>query len=66
VSEALEQMIVTGEFADASGCDEIRGCEQFMSRVPPLREAFQVWPHFRSVELVPRRGAFVRHPPSTR
>jgi len=62
VREALEQMIVTGEFADGERLDEIRLAERFHVSRTPLREAFQVLAASGLVELVPRRGAFVRHP----
>ena len=62
VREALEQMIVTGEFADGERLDEIRLAERFHVSRTPLREAFQMLAASGLVELVPRRGAFVRHP----
>ncbi|MCD1625586.1 MAG: GntR family transcriptional regulator [Paracoccaceae bacterium] len=62
VREALEQMIVTGEFADGERLDEIRLAERFHVSRTPLREAFQVLAASGLVELLPRRGAFVRHP----
>lgn len=62
VREALEQMIITGEFADGERLDEIRLAERFHVSRTPLREAFQVLAASGLVELVPRRGAFVRHP----
>ncbi len=62
VREALEQMIITGEFADGERLDEIRLAERFNVSRTPLREAFQVLAASGLVELLPRRGAFVRHP----
>ncbi len=62
VREALEQMIVTGEFADGERLDEIRLAEKFHVSRTPLREAFQMLAGSGLVELLPRRGAFVRHP----
>lgn len=62
VREALEQMIVTGEFADGERLDEIRLAEKFHVSRTPLREAFQMLAASGLVELLPRRGAFVRHP----
>jgi DNA-binding GntR family transcriptional regulator len=62
VREALEQMIVTGEFVDGERLDEIRLAERFHVSRTPLREAFQVLAASGLVELLPRRGAFVRHP----
>ncbi len=62
VREALEQMIVTGEFADGERLDENRLAERFHVSRTPLREAFQMLAASGLVELLPRRGAFVRHP----
>jgi len=62
VREALEQMIVTGDFADGERLDEIRLAERFNVSRTPLREAFQTLAASGLVQLLPRRGAFVRHP----
>lgn len=62
VREALEQMIVTGAYADGERLDEIRLAERFHVSRTPLREAFQMLAASGLVELLPRRGAFVRHP----
>lgn len=62
VREALEQMIVTGEFADGERLDENRLADRFHVSRTPLREAFQMLAASGLVELLPRRGAFVRHP----
>ncbi|MFU8883079.1 MAG: GntR family transcriptional regulator [Rhodobacterales bacterium] len=62
VREALEQMIITGDFADGERLDEIRLAERFNVSRTPLREAFQMLAASGLVELLPRRGAFVRHP----
>lgn len=62
VREALEQMIVTGEFVDGERLDENRLAERFHVSRTPLREAFQMLAASGLVELLPRRGAFVRHP----
>ena len=62
VRNALEQMIVTGAFADGERLDEIRLAERFGVSRTPLREAFQGLAASGLVELLPRRGAFVRHP----
>ena len=62
VREALEQMIVTGDFADGERLDEIRLAERFNVSRTPLREAFQALAASGLVQLLPRRGAFVRHP----
>lgn len=60
--EALEQDILTGSFEDGARLDESRLAERFSVSRTPLREAFQRLAASGLVELVPRRGAFVRHP----
>ena len=60
--ETLEQGILTGEFADGERLDEVRLAERFSVSRTPLREAFQRLAASGLVELVPHRGAFVRHP----
>lgn len=62
IRETLEQMIVTGEFSDGERLDEVRLAERFDVSRTPLREAFQALAASGLLELVPRRGAFVRHP----
>ena len=62
VREALEQMIVTGELADGDRLDEMSLSERFGCSRTPLREAFQALAASGLVQLIPRRGAFVRHP----
>lgn len=62
VREALEQLIITGAYADGERLDEIRLAERFHVSRTPLREAFQMLAASGLVELLPRRGAFVRHP----
>ena len=62
VREALEQMIVTGAFADGERLDENSLAERFNVSRTPLREAFQMLAASGLVVLLPRRGAFVRHP----
>ncbi|MFN3824197.1 MAG: GntR family transcriptional regulator [Pseudorhodobacter sp.] len=63
--ETLEQMVLTGEFADGERLDENRLAERFNISRTPLREAFQRLAASGLVELIPRRGAFVRHPAFT-
>ena len=41
IRERIEQMIVTGEFADGERLDEVKLAEQFGVSRTPLREAFQ-------------------------
>ena len=60
--ESIEQMIVTGEIADGARLDEVRLAAKFGVSRTPLREAFQVLSASGLVELIPRRGAFVRLP----
>ncbi|MGY6411324.1 MAG: GntR family transcriptional regulator [Alkalilacustris sp.] len=62
VREALEQMIVTGELSDGDRLDEMSLAERFGCSRTPLREAFQALAASGLVQLIPRRGAFVRHP----
>lgn len=62
IREQLEQMIVVGDFADGERLDEIRLAEKFGVSRTPLREAFQSLAASGLLELIPRRGAFVRHP----
>lgn len=60
--ETLEQEILTGDYADGARLDEVRLAERFAVSRTPLREAFQRLAASGLVELVPRRGAFVRYP----
>lgn len=62
VREALEQMIVTGELSDGERLDEMSLAERFGCSRTPLREAFHALAASGLVQLIPRRGAFVRHP----
>ncbi|MFU8897451.1 GntR family transcriptional regulator [Roseinatronobacter thiooxidans] len=62
VREALEQMIVTGDLVNGERLDETSLSEQFGCSRTPLREAFQSLAASGLLELVPHRGAFVRHP----
>ena len=63
VRRALEQMILTGALADRERLDEVSLAERFGCSRTPLREAFQALAASGLVQLIPRRGAFVRHPP---
>lgn len=58
----LEQMIVTGSFADGDRLDEIRLAEKFGVSRTPVREALQKLAASGLVEHIPRRGVFVREP----
>ncbi len=62
IRRTLEHLIITGEFADGERLDEIRLAERFSVSRTPLREAFQTLAATGLLELVPRRGAYVRHP----
>lgn len=62
IRQTLEQLIITGEFADGERLDEIRLSERFAVSRTPLREAFQMLAASGLLELVPRRGAYVRQP----
>ncbi len=65
ILQELEQMIVMGEFADGERLDEVRLSERFQVSRTPLREAFQKLAASGLLELIARRGAFVRHPEFT-
>lgn len=65
IQRELEHMIATGDFADGERLDEVRLAEHFGVSRTPLREAFQKLSVSGLVELLPRRGAFVRHPQFT-
>jgi DNA-binding GntR family transcriptional regulator len=58
--ERLEQDIVTGLLAPGARLDEVRLAERFAVSRTPIREAFQHLAAAGLVDLVPRRGAFVR------
>ena len=62
ILQDLEQMIVTGSFADGERLDEIRLAEHFGVSRTPIREAFQKLAVSGLVEQRPRRGVFVREP----
>ena len=62
IAEQLEELIFNGTFADGDRLDEVRLAEQFGVSRTPLREAFQRLALSGLVELIPRRGAFVRQP----
>lgn len=62
ISEQLEALIFNGTYADGDRLDEVRLAEQFGVSRTPLREAFQRLALSGLLELIPRRGAFVRQP----
>ena len=62
IAEELEEQIFSGAYADGDRLDEVRLAEQFGVSRTPFREALQRLARSGLVELVPRRGAFVRQP----
>lgn len=62
ILEELEQSIVLGEFANGERLDEVKLSERFGVSRTPIREAFQKLAATGLLSLIPRRGAFVRHP----
>lgn len=62
IAEQLEERIFDGTYTDGDRLDEVRIAEQFGVSRTPLREALQRLARSGLVELVPRRGAFVRQP----
>ena len=62
IAEALEERIFDGTFSDGDRLDEVRLAEQFGVSRTPFREALQRLARSGLVELIPRRGAFVRQP----
>lgn len=62
IAEALEERIFNGTYPNGERLDEVRLAEQFGVSRTPLREAFQRLALSGLVELIPRRGAFVRQP----
>jgi len=62
IRENLEQAILTGSYVDGLRLDELRLAEQFEVSRTPIREALQMLAATGLVDLIPRRGAFVRHP----
>ena len=62
IAAELEERIFSGAYANGDRLDEVRLAEQFGVSRTPLREAIQRLARSGLVELVPRRGAFVRQP----
>lgn len=62
IAEELEERIFDGTFPNGCRLDEVRLAENFGVSRTPLREALQRLARSGLVELVPRRGAFVRQP----
>ncbi len=55
-------MIISGAFGDGERLDETRLSERFSVSRTPLREALQMLAASGLVQLIPHRGAYVRHP----
>ncbi|WP_146346638.1 GntR family transcriptional regulator [Phaeobacter marinintestinus] len=62
IAKDLEERIFDGTFSDGDRLDEVRLAEQFGVSRTPFREALQRLARSGLVELIPRRGAFVRQP----
>lgn len=62
IAQDLEELIFDGTFPDGDRLDEVKLAEQFGVSRTPLREAFQRLALSGLVDLIPRRGAFVRQP----
>ena len=62
IADELEQLILTGEFADGARLDETRLAARFGVSRTPVREALQKLGGESLVEHRPRRGVFVRTP----
>lgn len=62
IAAELEERIFDGTFADGDRLDEVRLADHFGVSRTPLREAIQRLAKSGLVELIPRRGAFVRQP----
>jgi len=62
ISDAIEEMIFNGTFANGDRLDEVRLSQQFGVSRTPVREALQKLAQTGLVEQLPRRGVFVRQP----
>lgn len=62
IAEELEEGVFDGTYPDGHRLDEVRLAEKFGVSRTPLREALQRLARSGLVELIPRRGAFVRQP----
>jgi DNA-binding GntR family transcriptional regulator len=62
IRESLEDRIIQGEFQKGERLDEVRLATSFGVSRTPMREALQMLAGSGLVELIARRGAFVRHP----
>lgn len=66
ICSIIEQRIASGAYRDGEKLSEVALAEQLEVSRTPLREAFQMLESIGLVELIPRRGAFVRRPTVTR
>jgi len=62
IRETLEDRIIQGEFQKGERLDEVRLATSFGVSRTPMREALRMLSGSGLVELIPRRGAFARHP----
>jgi DNA-binding GntR family transcriptional regulator len=62
IFEQLEELILTGNFADGERLNELALAEKFGVSRTPIREAFQKLTASGLIEQIPRSGAFIRRP----
>lgn len=62
IHRSLEQRIIEGELANGTRLDEVSLAAGYGVSRTPLREALQRLAGSGLVEMLPRRGVFVRHP----
>ncbi|NRA87961.1 MAG: GntR family transcriptional regulator [Rhizobiales bacterium] len=62
IAEAIEELILKGEFSNGDRLDEIKLGERFGVSRTPIREVFQKLTMSGLVEHFPKRGVFVRQP----
>lgn len=66
ICSIIEQRIAAGAYRDGEKLSEVALAEQLEVSRTPLREAFQMLESIGLLELIPRRGAFVKRPSMTR
>lgn len=64
IADVLEEMVFTGQFQDGERLDETSLAAKFSVSRTPIREALQRLVETSLAEQRPRRGVFVRQPPS--
>ena len=62
ITQQIEERIFNGRYQDGDRLDEVKLAEQFQVSRTPIREALQRLARSGLIQLVPRRGAFVRQP----